>query len=483
MNKKYFKDIVNGQFGRKIAYTDVDSITIDNVVDVVNSAMSTFFFNRKAILYLWNYYKGDQPINYRKKEKAARDDIINKVCVNHAYEIVQFKTGQTYGEPIQYVSRKDDESINTSVDELNDYMVDVNKQSVDIRSGEWQSATGTSFKAVQKSNDKEIPFRIVSPCPLDTFIVYSRSNDEPMLSVQLLKDKKGNKYKLCFSDNMQFTVYGDRVTDARLHSYGSIPIEEYPNNWERISDIELVIDILDGINTIQSNRQDGIEQFVSSWVKFVNCDVDYEKFQQMKMAGALVVTSGNGQDKNADVDLITQELDQTQTQVAKEDLWDSALSVLAIPNKEKQNSGGDSQGAVELRAGWDFSKTRAKLKDALVKSSEKRLVKVILNVLRINGMSLNLSTRDFDVQINHSPTDNMIVKCQSLQYLLTCGIHPLIAINTVGLWGDAEKVFIQSQPYLDNLWKTLDMAKTEGQEEKAQELLEYFNRKAAESEG
>jgi hypothetical protein len=203
----------------------------------------------------------------------------------------------------------------------------------------------------------------------------------------------------------------------------------------------------------------------------------------MKMAGALVVTSGNGQDKNADVDLITQELDQTQTQVAKEDLWDSALSILAIPNKEKQNSGGDSQGAVELRAGWDFSKTRAKLKDALVKSSEKRLVKVILNVLRINGMSLNLSTRDFDVQINHSPTDNMIVKCQSLQYLLTCGIHPLIAINTVGLWGDAEKVFIQSQPYLDNLWKTLEMAKTEGQEEKAQELLEDFNRKAVESEG
>lgn len=43
MNKKYFKDIVNGQFGRKIAYTDVDSITKDNVVDVVNSAMSTFF--------------------------------------------------------------------------------------------------------------------------------------------------------------------------------------------------------------------------------------------------------------------------------------------------------------------------------------------------------------------------------------------------------------------------------------------------------
>lgn len=475
MNKLFFQDVVRGQYGRKIAYTDVESITIDNVISVVGNALSTFYFNRQAISYLWNYYKGDQPINYRTKASAARDDVVNKICENHAYEIVQFKTGQSYGEPVQFISRKDDDFINKAVDELNDYMTDADKHSKDIQSGEWQSAVGTSFKAIQIKNSLDEPFRIVVPTPLDTFIVYSKTTGEPMLSVQMLKDINGESYKLCFSENMQFKIQNSKVVDARLHAFGSIPIIEYPNNWERISDIELVISLLDAINGMQSDRLDSIDQFVSSWLKFVNCEIDEEQFRKMKMSGALVVKSNNGKEQKADVDLLTQELNQTQTQVAKNDLWDNALSILAIPNKEAQNSGGDSQGAVELRAGWDFSKTRAKLKDPIIKSSEKRLAKIIINILRLANKDLKLSTKDFDVQINHSPTDNMVVKCQSLQYLLQCGIHPIIAIKTVGLWGDAEKVFLLSKPYLDNIYKTLEQAQAEGQQQKAEELLEQFN--------
>lgn len=470
MNTMYLQDLVKGVYGRKIAYTDVETITAENVVKVVGSCIGAFNSNKPVIRYLWNYYKGDQPIRYRTK--VSRDDIINTIVENHAYEFVQFKTGQTYGEPVQYISRRDDEKINKAVDELNDYMVDANKQEKDITSGEWQSAVGTSFKAAQKKNNGDIPFRIIAPTPLNTFVIYSRSTEEPVLAVQELKDENGEWYKLCFSENMEFKIKNSELIYEKLHAFGDIPIVEYPNNAERISDIELVIDILDAMNNMQSNRMDAIEQFVQSWVKFVNCQVDPETFQQMKMMGALVVKSNNAENK-ADVDIMTQELSQTESQVAKGDLWDNALTILAIPNKQT-NTGGDTQGAVELRNGWDFSKTRAKLKDPFVKSSEKRLAKVILNILRISGNDLGITTRDFDVQINHSPTDNMVVKCQSLQYLLQCGINPIIAIKTVGLWGDAEKVFMLSKPYLDKLWQTVDNVQAE--EQKAQELLEQFNK-------
>lgn len=471
-NRMYLQDLVKGIYGRRIAYTDVEVITVENVVKVVSDCIGTFNTNKPVIQYLWNYYKGDQPVRYRTK--VSRDDIINKIVENHAYEFVQFKTGQTYGEPVQYVSRKDDERINNAVDKLNDYMVDANKQEKDIKSGEWQSAVGTSFKAVQKKNG-DIPFRIVAPTPLNTFMIYSRSTEEPMLAVQELKDENGEAYKLCFSENMEFRIKNSKLVDSKLHAFGDIPIVEYPNNAERISDIELVIDLLDAMNNMQSNRMDAIEQFVQSWVKFVNCDVDEEQFQKMKMLGALVVKSNNGENK-ADVDIMTQELNQTESQVAKDDILENALLISSIPKLEG-NTGGDTQGAVQLRNGWDMSKARAKLKDAFVKSSEKRLAKVILNVLRVSGKDLGITSRDFDVQINHSPTDNMVVKCQSLQYLLQCGIHPIIAIKTVGLWGDAEKVFLVSKPYLDNLWKTLDMAEKEAEMERAKELLKQFNEK------
>ena len=469
-NKRYLQDIVKGCYGRKIAYTNVSQITPDNIVSVVGSCIGCFNYNKTVIEYLWNYYKGDQPVHYR--EKTANEDINNRVSENHAYELVQFKVGQTYGEPIQFISRRDDDAINKAVDELNDYMADANKQEKDIKAGEWQSATGTSFKAIQFTGDKELPFRIVAPNPINTFVIYNESTEEPMLAVQELKDETGENYKLCYTKSHECKLKNGKVLDWKLHGFGDIPIVEYPNNHERLSDIELVIDLLDAINNMQSNRMDGVEQFVQYWVKFINCEIDEETFAKMKESHALVVKSTNN-DNKSDVDIMTQELNQTQCQVAKDDLWENAQAVLAMPTRENQNSGGDTQGAVSLRAGWDFSKTRAKLKDPIVKSAEKRLAKVALNIIRIKDHDLGITLRDFDVQINHSPQDNMYTKAQTLLQLLQCGIHPLIAIKTVGLWGDAEKTFLLSQPYIDNLWKTID--DVEAQEQKAQEIMQQMN--------
>lgn len=468
MNKMLFQDLVKGCYGRKIAYTDVETITDENIVKVIGNCIGAFYYNKTPIEYLWNYYKGDQPVLYRTK--VSNEDICNSIVENHSYEIVQFKVGQTYGEPIQFVSRKEDDATNKAVDTLNDYMENANKQEKDIKAGEWQSATGTSFKAAQFSNG-DIPFRIVAPTPMNTFVIYNRGTEEPILSVQELKDENGKSYKQCYTDTHECKIVNSQVVDWKSHAFGGNPIVEFPNNHERLSDIEIVISMLDAINNMQSNRMDGIEQFVQSWIKFVNCDIDEEQFEKMKMSHALVVKSIN-KDNKSDVDVMDRELNQTQAQVAKEDVWDNALSILAIPNKQG-NTGGDTQGAVELRNGWDFSKTRAKLKDPIVKSCEKRLAKVVLNIIRIKDHDLGISVRDFDVQINHSPQDNMYTKAQTLQLLLQSGIHPLIAVRTVGLWGDSEKTYLQSKPYFSNLYKTIE--DVEEQEKKAQEIVNNMN--------
>lgn len=485
MNRLHLQDLVQGCYGRKIAYADVEEITEDNIVSVVGSCIGDFNWNKRIFKYLWDYYKGDQPIRYRKK--VVRDDVNNPIVENHAWEIVRFKNGQTNGEPIQCVSTQKEEKINKGVDRFNDYCRAAGKHAKDISSGEWTSATGTGYKAAQRKKGAEVPFRIAVPTPINTFIIYSRYTEEPLLAVQELKDENGEWYKLCFSETHEYRIKNGKLIEildsngnlvkSRPHAFGGIPIVEYPNNQNRVSDIELVIDILDAINNMQSNRMDAIEQFVQSWVKFVNCDIDKETFQEMKMAGALVVKSNNGENK-ADVDIMTQELNQTEAQVAKDDLWDNALSISAIPNKQS-NTGGDTQGAVELRNGWDFSKQAARLKDPYTIDAERRLNTVLLNIIRQEKGSEEcpFGIMDYEVQINHSPTDNMQVKTQVLQMLLSSGIHPLVAIKVCGLWGDAEKVYILSKPYLDVLYKTIDevVPDAKEQEEKAKELVKQFN--------
>ena len=476
MNKKTLQDLTQGVYGRKIAYVDVEKVTVNNVLPILAQGISAFIFNKPIIKYLWDYKKGDQPVLYRTK--TVRDDIINKIVENHAWEIVRFKNAQTYGEPVQLISLSNDEKVNQAVDKLNDYFRSAGKELKDINSGEWTSAVGTGFKAMQKK-DGEIPFRLVTPTPMNTFIIYSRITEEPLLSVQEMKDAEGNLWYQCFSDTHEFhvqnstllplTTVNDEVVYARLHAYGRIPIIEYPNNQDRISDIELVISMLDAINNMQSNRMDGIEQFVQSWVKFINCEVDEDSFLGMKMMGALVVKSNNAENK-ADVDVMSQELNQTEAQVAKDDLWENVLAIEGIPGREAKSGGGDTQGAVSLRNGWDVSKQAAHIKDAYIKTGDKQLALLVADRLRIaNGISLGLSIMDFDVQISHSPLDNLMSKTEALKMLLEAGIHPLIALKTSGLWADAEKTFLMSKPYLDALYETVE--DREAQEKKAQELM------------
>ena len=89
MNTLHLQDIVKGQYGRQIAYTDVEEITEDNILSVVANAIGIFNKNKRVFQYLWNYKNGDQPIRYRRK--TIRDDINNPIVENHAWEIVRFK--------------------------------------------------------------------------------------------------------------------------------------------------------------------------------------------------------------------------------------------------------------------------------------------------------------------------------------------------------------------------------------------------------
>ena len=474
MNRLRFHDLAHGRYGRQVAYANTEYIDASNIVKVLGNVIGIHYRNRILINYLWEYKKGDQPTLYRRK--VVRDDLapIN-VIENHAWEIVRFKNGQTYGEPLQYVSTKKDDKVNENVAKLNEYFRIANSQRKHLDSGEWTSAVGTGYMGIQLLHKNVKPFRIVSLSPMDTFIVYSQTTGEPLMSVQELTDLEGRRYFHCFTETNEYKIQDSKIIYEGLHVFGGIPIVEYPNNQDRVSDIELVITMLDAINEMQSNRQDAIAQFVQSFIRFVNCEVDPETFQQMKTMGALVVKSNNGENK-ASVDIMTQELNQTQAQVAKDDLWDNVLTILAIPNRSEGS--GDRQGAVGLKNGWDFSKQSAQLKDAYIKEAEQRLCEIALNCIRVEKGKNDcpLDVTDFEVQINHSPLDNLMIKVESLKMLLEAGIHPLVAIRTIPLWCDAQEVFNMSKPYLDALYMTIDQKieqeNLQGQLEEARRMLQ-----------
>ena len=479
-NKMNYIDLCHGEFGRKVAYTGVNKITPENVLKVIADTIGVHNRNRTMIDYLYRYYKGDQPVLYR--EKLVRPEINNRVCENHALEVVRFKSSQTYGEPIQFVCKKKNatEEINTQVDLFNDYLDEANAEARNIELGTYQSAVGTAYKCILREEDwtadSDIPpFRIFIPYPGDCYIVYSKGTGKPLMSVQILKDEDDQQYYQCYSKNQYFIVQNGKIKKAGLNGFGNIPIIEYPNNHDRLSDVEIAITMFDTINNMQSNRMDGVEQFVQAFMKFKNCEIDENEFLKMVKLGAISVKdTSNG--CQSDVELMTAELNQSESQVAKDDIYSNMLIVEGMPDRQ-QNTGGDTGQAVYLRNGWDFAERRAKLDEPFIREAEKASARIILNIIRNTTGDIKLSTRDFDVKITRNPTDNMLVKAQALDYLVKNKIHPLIALITCGLFSDPQKVYEMSFPYMQSLYKN-----PEEETQKAQELIDNFSQKSVQNQ-
>ncbi len=459
-NRKPFYQVCHGVFGRKMIVSNRLVIkTPEEAIEELNNALPVHNQNRREIDYLYHYVSGDQTILYRKKD--VRPEIKNDIVENHALEINRFMTAQNYGEPIQYVSVDSNEEKSKAVDQLNKYMKSRSKDFHDIVLGDWQSTCGTAYREIWSYKREEVDkgeplFDFCSPDPRYNFIIYSKGKgNPPLMSVSIQKDEKGRTIYYCTTKAFVWCIRDSKVVaeESSVNGHGRILLVEFPNNPRRLSDTEIVITMLDAINNIQSNRVDGVEQFVQSFIKFVNCEIDEKTFLKMCKIGALSVKTVNPS-MPADVNSISTELNQDQTQTLKDDIYKNMLIIEGMPSRE-QNTGGDTGQAVYLRNGWDFAEQRAKIDEPVTKRSEREFLKIVLNILRTKQQIFSdLTIADIDIKITRNKTDNMLVKAQALLYLLEKGIHPKIAIQTCDLWGDPEKVYVLSKPYLDALYKT-----------------------------
>ena len=441
-------------YGRRVITTDATKITKDNIVSELNEAFNTHSLNRGEIEYLWNYYRGKQPILLR--EKNVRPEICNKIVENRANEIVSFKVGYLCGEPIQYVGRSSDENVSQAIAELNEMMFSENKATQDKEVVEWQMIGGTAYRLVlpdERGSEDDAPFEMHTLDPRDTFVVYSSDvGNKPVFAVKYRISKENERIASVYTQNEYWKLIDDKVVEHKPHALGMIPIFEYPANNARQGAFEIVLPLLDAINTVASNRMDGIEQFIQAFVKFVNCDITKEDFKELKDLGAIKVKSSDGQ--QADVDIVTNELNQMQTQTLVDYLYQTVLTVCGMPNRNGGSSTSDTGSAVVLRDGWSAAETRAKDSELMFKKAEQEPLKLILRIIRdtrdLSDALYGLRLRDIDTRFTRRNYDNIQSKSQVLVSMLQQNkIHPRLAFTSCGLFCDAENAYQMSMDYYD----------------------------------
>ena len=427
-------------FGRKIIYAAVKEITRENVVKVIEQAYITHLQNRGDIEYLWNYYKGDQPILYRTKE--VRPEIKNEVVENRAAEIVDFKVGYSYGEPIQYVAKTANDELSTAIDTLNDYMDMDCRSSVDMELAKWQMVCGTAYKLGLPSDEEgedEAPFDIIVPDPRDAFVVYDNTvRHRSLAGVSYTTDPETQAVVFgVYTNGTYYEISGGVITNEKKLYIPGIPLIEYPLNAERIGAFEIVIGMLDAINKVDSNRLDGVEQFIQSLAVAVNCQFkDGTTANQIREAGMIVLKSV-GENK-ADFKILSEQLNQTETQTLKEDMLAAVREICGMPSQGNAKTGDSSNnGAVILRNGWQAAEARAKSYETMFRKSEMAFLRIVLAYC-----DLPISRKDIQIKFTRRQYEDIYTKAQVLNLLLGNKlVHPKVAYTVSNMFSDVEDAY------------------------------------------
>lgn len=428
--------------GRRPIYTDYEFIDESDVVDVLKRSLPIHNRNRNEIQYLYEYYKGNQPILQRTKE--VRPEINNKVVENRAYEIVSFKVGYLMGEPIQYVNRGK-EDMTDSITDLNDYMYLENKAIKDKKLAWWFSIGGTAYRMIlpRQIDDEDFsPFEIHTLDPRQSFVVYwSGLGHKPVMGVYTIKRVDGTLEHYCYTATKFFKIVNNHVVETQGHILRYVPIIEYPANFARLGAFEIVITMLDAINTVSSNRMDGIEQFVQALLMFKGVDITDEQFSSLKERGGIKVPV------EGDVKYLIQELNQTQTQTLVDYMYQTVLTICGMPNRNGGTSTSDTGVAVHIRDGWEAAENRAKDTEGMFIMAEKealRLVKRVISIYR--GTELKLAS--VDMRFTRRNYENILEKSQVLTTMLGSDmIAPKLAFEHCGLFIDPEQAYNLSVEY------------------------------------
>lgn len=428
-------------FGRRQIYTDVSVITEANVVDVLDRALSDHAVNQSEIDYLWNYYRGKTPI--LNKVKEVRESINHKICVNRANEIVTFKRGYGFGEPIQYIRRGSDDSLSDEIATLNEYMFLAGKHAEDSELAEWMYVCGLGMRMVLPGTEEDDPVHIYTLDPRDSFVVrYNGLGEQVVMGVKTIAKRDGmTRVHSVYTATDYFEIENGAVVRQESHLLGDVPLIEYPANKARLGAFEIALPLLDAINEVESNRLDDVQQFVNSFLALLGGSIDDETAKKLDEYKMLCLPEG------VDAKYLSVAMQQNDTQVLADNLYDAVLTICGIPNRNGGSSTSDTGSAVIMRDGWETAEAHMKSVELEFKRAEKRFLKLTLRILK-DMVGLDLMLKNVEIKFSRRNYDNIQTKSQVLTTMLANPkIHPELAFLHSGLFLDPESAYLQSKEW------------------------------------
>jgi len=209
------------------------------------------------------------------------------------------------------------------------------------------------------------------------------------------------------------------------------------------------------MNTVTSNRVDGVEQFIQAILVMEGMQIEHSAEQsqaeaetqfmaQVKEVGGMMVP------KDSKAYYLIQELNQEQTETLVQSMYDQILTIVGMPNRNMTDSStSDTGSAVILRNGFSEAEARARLRENWFRKSERRFLNLMIMLSNTIG-GTNLLPAGVDIRFPRRNYTNDSANVTNLISMLSSDwITPEFAYQHSNMSADPHHEYLMAKKWHD----------------------------------
>jgi SPP1 family phage portal protein len=303
--------MINESFIEFLRENSVNSKIIKDAIEAAESRRT-----KQQLLYA-NYRANLLKINSKTAVTARPNSKLNN---DFRGEIIDQKTGFSFGVPIAYRTRDlEDEALkgvsnyDKFIEAFNEFILLNSLSYLDIETAKLSGICGNSGRLLYLDNEKRARVMLLPPWEYEVFrdksvdvVVYAMRYYK-MINAETKKDywrvEWYDSEKVYFFNEVDGYFAPDADLPEAIHGFSMVPIIDFPNKSERLGDFEKVENLIDAYDFVTSFNQDEIEEFRNAYLKFVGVDIDKDFITKMRELGGIELPEG------ADADWLIKKID------------------------------------------------------------------------------------------------------------------------------------------------------------------------------
>jgi SPP1 family phage portal protein len=320
----------------KIFYINKDTeLTAAHIIKFIDSFKLQFLPRLKK---LDRYYRNENDIKSRLFSDLTKPN--NKIAHSWGNYITDSMTAFFMGEPVSYSGNDADLEL------LQPIFNDNDEQDLNSQLEKDCSIFGVAYELQYLNELAEIKLAKLSP--LNTICIYDDSVNSNLLYVirynevkNILDDKTITHITLYSNTNIREYKMTDNSVleplDEYAHNFNLVPVSIYKNNDEMLGDFELVIDLIDFYDRLESDTANAFDYYNDCYMVFTGATLP-DDIQTMKENRLLEVP------ENGTVSFLTKNAIDTEQENAKNRIVNDIHKYSRVPNMSDENFANNVSG-------------------------------------------------------------------------------------------------------------------------------------------